>query len=81
MRTTITIQDSLLKRAKRKAAQENCTLGDVVNDALRYRLVECVNSSGAVEEERPLKVYGSSGLQAGVDLSHNASLGDTMDEL
>jgi hypothetical protein len=81
MRTTITIQDRLLKQAKRQAAKENCTLGDIINDALRSRLMEASRSRKGAEEDRPLKTYGRSGLRAGVDLSHNSALSDLMDEL
>ena len=80
MRTTITIQDSLLKEAKRLAAEENCSLGDIVNDALRSRLVEGARSKDALEEDRPLMTYGKSGLRGGVDLNSNSALGDVMDD-
>jgi len=58
MRTTISIQDSLLKQAKRQAAKENCTLGDIVNDALRSRLVEDSRFRESLGEDPPLKTYG-----------------------
>ncbi|MEO0508248.1 MAG: DUF2191 domain-containing protein [Verrucomicrobiota bacterium] len=77
MRTTITIQDSLLERAKEEALRKKCKLSDVVNDALRYRLAE---SSGAVVEEAPLLTYGSGGLRPGVDLADSGSLQDIMNE-
>jgi hypothetical protein len=35
MRTTIVIEDQLFKLAKRRAAERDVTLGDVVNEALR----------------------------------------------
>jgi hypothetical protein len=78
MRTTMTINDTLLKRAKERAVRENCTLSEIVNDALRYRLVERPSHLGAAEEA-PLKTYGKGGLQGGVDLSSNAALGDLME--
>ena len=79
MRTTITIEDSLLKQAKQQAAKENCSLGDVVNDALRSRLAEVSRLREGRLEEGPLKTYGGAGLQPGVDLSDNAALGELMD--
>lgn len=81
MRTTISIQDQLLARAKRQAAKEKCTLSDIVNDALRSRLVESSSMASSVEEDRPLKTYGSGGLRAGVDISSNAALNDLMEGL
>ena len=81
MRTTITIQDRLHKQAKRQAAKENCTLGDIINDALRFRLVEASRSREGAEEGWPLKTYWRTGLRAGVELSHNSALSDLMDEI
>jgi len=78
MRTTVTIQDNLLERAKQQAIQEKCTLGDIINDALRYRLVERKIDPRA-RVEAPLKTYGSSGTQVNVDLHNNASLRDLME--
>jgi len=72
------IQDSLLERAKEQAIREKCTLSDIVNDALRYRLIEKAPLVGA-EEGRPLKTYKGGGLRPGVPLSDNAALGDLMD--
>ncbi len=38
MRTTLTIEDDVMKRARRKAAEEGRPLKDVINDALRFGL-------------------------------------------
>jgi hypothetical protein len=35
MRTTLVLDDALLKQARRRAAERNVTISDVVNDALR----------------------------------------------
>ena len=40
MRTTLTIDDELLDRARREAADRHLTLGDVINRALRRGLAE-----------------------------------------
>jgi len=40
MRTTLEISDELLRRAKRRAADESTTLRQVVEDALRRHLCE-----------------------------------------
>ncbi len=38
MRTTVIIEDELLRQAKRSAAERDMTLSDIINDALRTRL-------------------------------------------
>jgi plasmid stability protein len=38
MRTTLTLDDDLLRQLKAKAAQQGTTLGTVVNDLLRHAL-------------------------------------------
>lgn len=35
MRTTLVLEDALLRQAKRRAAERNLTVSDVVNEALR----------------------------------------------
>jgi hypothetical protein len=40
MRTTLVIDDELLRRAKYRAAERNLTVSDVVNQALRLALSE-----------------------------------------
>lgn len=35
MRTTLVLDDALLRRAKRRAAERNLTVSDIVNEALR----------------------------------------------
>ena len=76
MRTTITISDDLLKRARRKAADSGKSLTEVFNDALREGLaVRPVASAESVE----LPIFGRKGLQPGVDLDDTAALLDVMD--
>ena len=38
MRTTLVLDDALLRQAKRRAAERDLTLSDVVNEALREAL-------------------------------------------
>lgn len=40
MRTTLVIDDELLREAKKRAAADNLTVSDVVNQALRAALAE-----------------------------------------
>jgi len=79
MRTTISIQDSLLIRAKKLSQERNCTLGEVIEDALRVTLAE--RSTGKQRNRpQPLKTFRGSGLQPGVDLSASSALLDLMEE-
>ncbi|ADI14516.1 type II toxin-antitoxin system VapB family antitoxin [Truepera radiovictrix] len=79
MRTTIRLDDELLREAKRLAAETNQTLTAVIEEALRERLAR---RKGA--RDRPPftpKVYRgpAKGLQPGVDLDDNAALLDLME--
>ena len=78
MRTTVSIQDDLLRRAREVSLARNCTLGDVVDDALRLALSAKPKSAGSARV-RPLKTFRGSGLQPGVDLSSSAGLLEIME--
>ena len=78
MRTTVSIQDDLLRRAREVSLARNCTLGDVVDDALRLALSVKPKAAGPARI-RPLKTFRGSGLQSGVDLSSSASLLEIME--
>ena len=77
MRTTINVQDSLLRRAKRVALERNCTLGEVIDQALRESLA--AKKPGPCTKPTRLPTFRGRGVQAGVDLDSNASLLDTME--
>lgn len=77
MRTTIRIDDELLRRTKLHAAQTRRTVGQVVEDALRAALAARPESR---QDVAPLPSYGGSGVLPGVDLSNAAALRDVMDE-
>jgi len=77
MRTTIRLDDELLRDAKKLAAETGRTLTAVIEDALRQQLARREAPRGRVE----LPVFhGGGGLQPGVDLGDNAALRDLMDE-
>lgn len=75
MRTTVDINDQLLKYAKLQATQQGCTLKQIIEDALRESLsrhsVEC--------EQVKLETVSGAGLKHGVDLDDGRSLNDIMD--
>jgi hypothetical protein len=77
MRTTISIDENLLREAKIIAAASDKTLSDVVSDALR----ESILRRRATPKKRiKLITSGGQGLQPGVDASSNAALLDAVDE-
>lgn len=78
MRTTVRLDDELLKAAKRRAAESGSTLTAVIEEALREKLLR-----GRVKTEPGrkirLKTTGKGGVQPGVDLDDSASLLDAME--
>lgn len=77
MRTTIDINDDLLRMAKLRAAQAHRTLTSVIEDALRLALEERTRTASSRRVRIP--VSGSGGLQPGVDLDSNAAVLDRME--
>ncbi len=78
MRTTVNLQDQLLKQAKHFALSENKTLGGVIEDALRDFFAR--KNRPEVREKTKLPTFRGSGLQPGVDLNSTASLLDHMED-
>ncbi len=77
MRTTIRIDEQLLKKAKLLAIQRKVSLTAVIEDALRESLAR-QNAAG----QRPpvhLPTFRGKGLHPGVDLDDSASLLDLME--
>jgi len=77
MRTTIRLDDDLLRDAKRAAVERGTTLTAVIEDALRRALAPA--GTGRREPFTMLTFHGD-GLRPGVDLDDTASLLDLMDE-
>lgn len=72
MRTTLTIQDTLSRKAKRASLERSLSVGEVAEEALRLTF-------GAPAEGRPsrrckLKTFCGAGLQPGVDIASSVSL-------
>jgi hypothetical protein len=77
MRTTLTIHDALLRKAKEASVRRNISVGEVVEEALRVALgTQAKQGRQAV---RPLKTYRGDGVQAGVDLTSSAALLELME--
>ena len=78
MRTTVSIQDALLQQAKEASLKQNCSLGEVIEDALRATLAGQSKSKRA-GRSRPFKTFRGTGLQPGVDLASSAALLEIME--
>ncbi|MCO4098278.1 toxin-antitoxin system HicB family antitoxin [Gemmatimonas sp.] len=78
MRTTIRLQDHLLREAKAQAARAGRSLNEFIEDAVWA----AVRSDGAREPApSPLPLFrGGRGLRPGVDLDSNAALLELMDD-
>jgi hypothetical protein len=76
MRTTLSIDDNLLERAKKRAAERGITLGRYVDEALREHLTV----RRAVDEKVELPTFDGGDVRPGVDLTSNRALYDLLDE-
>ena len=80
MRTTIRLNQSLMKQVKRKALEQQKTFTAVVEEALASWI-----QGGPIDAKKKPRVKlpkaGKGGLLPGVDLDSNASMMDRMDGL
>ena len=76
MRTTIDINDELLRAVKAHAAGERKTLKATIDEALREFLVD---PRPEVASAPPIPVFRGQGVQPGVDLTDSAALAGIMD--
>ncbi len=74
MRTTIRLDDSLLRQAKAAAAASGRSLNDLISDAVRAALASRPTPRRVAE----VPTYRGHGLQPGVDLDDSAALLDIM---
>lgn len=76
MRTTVTIDDNLLARARERAQRRGQTLGQLVEDAIRREL-----GAPAETARPPVPVMtGGTGPRPGLDLTSNRALREALDE-
>jgi len=78
MRTTISLDDHLLREAKIIAASSGKTLSEVIEDSLRESLAR--RKATAPRRRINLPTFKGTGLMPGVDLNNNAALLDLMEE-
>lgn len=77
MRTTVRLDEHLLAKAKKHAAESGKTLTSVLEDALRESLAR--RYVHAKSKPVRLKTVKGGGVRAGVDLDDSASLLDVME--
>ena len=77
MRTTVRIDDDLLRRAKERAAAEGQTLTSLIEDALAIVLAK-PKAPGQKWVDLPVS-RSSGGVLPGVDLSRSSDLEEVMD--
>ncbi len=74
------MNDELLRRAKRRAAETDRTLNEVVEDALRLSLLASPTGSTAAQSLARMPTSGAGGLLPGVDLDDTSSLLDRLED-
>ena len=77
MRTTVRLDDALLKQVKQYAVEEGITLTAVLHQALRELLA--ARRRVRDHERTPLPSFSGEGLQPGVDLDDAAALLELME--
>lgn len=79
MRTTLRLDDQLLERAKKLAAERRTTLTAIFEEALREKLARS-SEPPPRSAERPLPTFSGNGPRPGVDLHDSAGLLDVMSD-
>jgi len=77
MRTTIDLDDELLRDAKQAAAANGVTLTRLIEDAVRAVLQR---RAELPRQRLELPVFHGNGLRPGIDLADSASLLEVMDD-
>ena len=77
MRTTVRLDDELIRHAKMRAAEQGITLTQLIDESLRERL----STRPRLEKGGSFRLlsYGKGGTVPGVDLDDNRALRDLMD--
>lgn len=77
MRATVDIDDQLLHYAKQKAAEQQYSLKDIMEDALR----EFFSRPASDGQKIKLETFSGVGLKPGVDLDNSRRLNDIIDQV
>lgn len=78
MRTTISIDDKLLRAIKRRAADTDRTLSAVIEDAVRAELARD-SVTGKPSRSQKVVTFKGNGVRPGVNLNSTAELIDLME--
>lgn len=78
MRTTISLDEVLLKRARRAALDRGISFNELVTTALRTELNRVLESNQ--KKKVVLPTFRGNGVRPGIDLDDSASLEDIMNE-
>ncbi len=78
MRTTISLDEALLKQARQLALDRGISLNELVVTALRLELYRATKPHR--KKQITLPTFRGRGLRPGVDLDDSASLEDIMNE-
>jgi hypothetical protein len=78
MRTTLNLDEQLLRELKAKAAREGRTLTSVIEDALRVALSQ-TPAEASLSGTFQVQPFAGDGLAPGVDLDDSANLLEVMD--
>jgi hypothetical protein len=78
MRTTIRLDDDLLRDARALAARQGRTLTSLIEDGLREQLAR--TSPEAPRNRVKLPTFQGGGLRPGIDLDDNAAVREALDE-
>ena len=79
MRTTVRLNDDLLREAKKLAAASNRTLTQVLEDSLREMLARRRSAPAQERVTLPVSAVRGRGVRPGVDLDDSASILDIME--
>jgi hypothetical protein len=77
MRTTLDLNEQLVRSAKKLAAERGTSLTAIIEDALREKLSR--PKPEAAGKRRVLHTFKGNGLQPGVELGSTAALLDLLD--
>jgi Arc/MetJ family transcription regulator len=82
MRTTVDLDEDLLREVKRRAADSGCTMSETVRHLLRVSLAVAPPTGKRLGRVKLITFSGSpeAGLQPDVDLKNNVELRDILDE-
>ncbi|MDP1829831.1 MAG: DUF6364 family protein [Archangium sp.] len=78
MRTTLDLNEQLVRRAKKAAAERGTTLTAIIEDALREKLARPTRAASG--KRRVLHTFKGDGLQRRVDLTSTSALLDLLED-